>query len=815
MNRLKPDKSWQSRYNSARLVAVCYTLILLIEVISFRRHKEPYHWNLVVFSAVWAYFLGYGWRTRKKVLEERKALAAGHPVRTGPTFLWQAVLILLPVLALTGLGFYYLEQDRTMAEQEARERAKVTAERLAETFNNTGSQILRDYKNANFELNAEWSSDLGLSGWGGGAKTAAEVWQRIKAWQAANPDIQLADMPAADCRVGTTTGFSEPKPYPVAPLPPGWVEKLSPEQQRLWQAVETAEFTQTNLAAAETAITNFLTSRPGTDARINAQYHLLRLQARNRPVAESLELLADAPWGWGDKFTETGLPISQVLCQQALRLLPDGSGLPYHTGNPFKLPHKIAWAIEYAPSTFSPRLIAEVERVAGCTGTNHDAFAAGLQGWWNANEQARLVLAAFREQYPTNDWTQALDWVSTPNGRFLLAFGDQPYQVPTNNPALAEETNPTAIYPVQIYPEAVVVKALAAVMATNDIPVPAYAAARLEIGGHDLTLQSDKLLPANKAAKLPVLGEAPGSLERLFYGTNGPAFRIQILLADQGGLYAHQRQRTMMFGGLILASALAAVAGLIAAYRAFRRQQELNELKSNFVSSVSHELRAPIASVRLMAENLEGGKVAGTAKQNEYFHFIVQECRRLSSLIENVLDFSRIEQGRKQYEFEPVNVAALVRQTVMLLEPYAAEKGVSLRMEGATALELEADGQALQQALVNLIDNAVKHSPPGAAVTVGLAGAEAAGTMARLWVADAGPGIPAAEHGKIFERFYRRGSELRRETQGVGIGLSIVKHIVEAHGGRVRVESAPGRGSRFTLELPADGRGRQKLKATS
>ena len=193
----------------------------------------------------------------------------------------------------------------------------------------------------------------------------------------------------------------------------------------------------------------------------------------------------------------------------------------------------------------------------------------------------------------------------------------------------------------------------------------------------------------------------------------------------------------------------------------------------------------------------------------------MQECRRLSSLIENVLDFSRIEQGRKQYEFEPVNVAALVRQTVTLLKPYAAEKGVSLRMEGATALALEADGQAIQQALVNLIDNAVKHSPPGAAVTMGLAGADAAGTMARLWVADAGPGIPAAEHGKIFERFYRRGSELRRETQGVGIGLSIVKHIVEAHGGRVRVESAPGRGSRFTLELPADGRGRQKLKATS
>ena len=125
-------------------------------------------------------------------------------------------------------------------------------------------------------------------------------------------------------------------------------------------------------------------------------------------------------------------------------------------------------------------------------------------------------------------------------------------------------------------------------------------------------------------------------------------------------------------------SAAAALIGLLAAWRAFRQQLQLNELKSNFVSSVSHELRAPIASVRLMAENLEGGKIPEPRKQKEYFGFIVQECRRLSALIENVLDFSRIEQGRKQYEFEPTDVVALVRTTVKLMEPNAAEKGVRL-----------------------------------------------------------------------------------------------------------------------------------------
>ena len=136
-------------------------------------------------------------------------------------------------------------------------------------------------------------------------------------------------------------------------------------------------------------------------------------------------------------------------------------------------------------------------------------------------------------------------------------------------------------------------------------------------------------------------------------------------------------------------------------------------MKTNFVSSVSHELRAPIAAVRLMAENLERGKISGAEKQSEYFRFIVQECRRLSSLIENVLDFSRIEQGRKQYEFEPTNLIALTETTVKLMEPYAAEKGVMLELKaesgesGKWETELDVDGRAIQQALVNLIDNAI------------------------------------------------------------------------------------------------------------
>jgi signal transduction histidine kinase len=301
----------------------------------------------------------------------------------------------------------------------------------------------------------------------------------------------------------------------------------------------------------------------------------------------------------------------------------------------------------------------------------------------------------------------------------------------------------------------------------------------------------------------PIFGSSIGAEEM-------GGLKVNVHLTSQIALFQRQRSRTLWFYLLIFISASAAVVGLVEAQRAFRHQLRLNELKSNFVSSVSHELRAPIASVRLLAESLERGKISEPQKQNEYFKFIVQECRRLSSLIENVLDFSRIEQGRKEYEFEPTDVVKLIQETVKLMEPYAAERNVTLALELGNSENLThnfqptLDGQAIQQALVNLIDNAIKHSPNEKAVTIGLNVLPIGSRHhIQIFVEDSGPGIPACEREKIFERFYRLGSELRRETQGVGIGLSIVKHIVEAHGGKILVQSEIGKGSRFTMEFPA------------
>jgi signal transduction histidine kinase len=352
-------------------------------------------------------------------------------------------------------------------------------------------------------------------------------------------------------------------------------------------------------------------------------------------------------------------------------------------------------------------------------------------------------------------------------------------------------------------------------------PLPAYLGVAVDIAGKHL------VTPQRRARGATTLAAATSRTSAV-----GP-IHVAVVLTDPDAFYARERTRTLWFGSLIGASVVAVLIGFVTAWRAFRRQQRLSELKTNFVSSVSHELRAPIASVRLMAEELEDVGPHDRAKTKEYHRFIVQECRRLSGLIENVLDFARHEQGRKQYEFEPTDLVALVRETARLMQTYAADRQVLIATQiGGDPAAVEVDGRAIQQVLVNLVDNAIKYSPTGAAVTVGLEfpprstlrGPEAKAQPPRpdiagpedglqkpprstvcLFVEDQGPGIPAEDHDKVFERFYRRGSELQRETQGVGLGLAIVKYVAEAHGGKVTVRSAVGQGSRFTVQLPLGG----------
>jgi signal transduction histidine kinase len=251
--------------------------------------------------------------------------------------------------------------------------------------------------------------------------------------------------------------------------------------------------------------------------------------------------------------------------------------------------------------------------------------------------------------------------------------------------------------------------------------------------------------------------------------------------------------------------ALALIGGVASALRAADRAVKLSRMKSDFVSNVSHELRTPVASIRVFGELLRMGRAQDPEKVREYGEHIEGESRRLTRLIDNILDFSRIESGRKVYRFERGDVREVVDAVIRTFEMRAAAAGMTIAcaLPNGPVPPVRMDPDAIAQAFQNLLDNAVKYANGSKAIRVTIS--EEGGFVA-VAVRDSGIGIPRDEQRKIFERFHRVGTGLVHDVKGSGLGLSIVHHIVEAHGGTVGVESEPGSGSTFTIRLPIEGR---------
>ena len=259
------------------------------------------------------------------------------------------------------------------------------------------------------------------------------------------------------------------------------------------------------------------------------------------------------------------------------------------------------------------------------------------------------------------------------------------------------------------------------------------------------------------------------------------------------------RTNFLVLGALSLLMA----GGVFLAYRNVTRELQLAKLKSDFVSNVSHELRTPLALIRLYAETLELGRISSSGKQHEYHEIIRKESERLTALINNILDFSRIEAGKKEYTFRETDLADLVRSTLESYRYEIEQNGFRFEQQIDNDLPpMKVDREAIARSLLNLVNNAVKYSATEKYLGVRLYRTN--GSL-NLEVADHGIGIPANEQGKIFEKFYRICDPLVHTTKGSGLGLSLVQHIVQAHGGAIAVESTPGKGSKFTIKLPVNG----------
>jgi signal transduction histidine kinase len=239
---------------------------------------------------------------------------------------------------------------------------------------------------------------------------------------------------------------------------------------------------------------------------------------------------------------------------------------------------------------------------------------------------------------------------------------------------------------------------------------------------------------------------------------------------------------------------------IILAQEEQKKSEDLSALKSYFISSVSHELRMPLTSIRMFAETLRSGKAGSPRRQREYLEIIEGESERLSRLIGNILDFAKIERGVKEYAFTEVRLDEIMRRSVNAMRyQFEKHKGkLKTRVKKGIPV-VTADGDALEEAVLNLLSNALKYSTLRKEVSVSLFERH---HQVVIEVADKGIGIPESELGNIFDRFYRVRDDRTRQVGGAGLGLALVKHIVDAHHGTLSVKSKVGKGSTFTITLP-------------
>jgi two-component system phosphate regulon sensor histidine kinase PhoR len=254
----------------------------------------------------------------------------------------------------------------------------------------------------------------------------------------------------------------------------------------------------------------------------------------------------------------------------------------------------------------------------------------------------------------------------------------------------------------------------------------------------------------------------------------------------------------LLIGILVLSFTGTLVTGVILVWVFLARERNLSELQADFVSKVSHELRTPLTSIRMFTETLTLRR-GDQAAEDRCIDALNKESARLQALIDRLLDWGRMEAGRRVYELSEHDVRAIIDEAISAFEPTRERRNVEIGIEVAPGLPLvPCDRSALVDSLVNLISNAYKYGGQPRRIEIS---ATASDREVAITVRDNGKGIARNEHKRIFEKFYRVDDLLARQQEGSGIGLAIVQHVMRAHRGRVEVDSAPGRGSAFTLLL--------------
>jgi two-component system phosphate regulon sensor histidine kinase PhoR len=320
----------------------------------------------------------------------------------------------------------------------------------------------------------------------------------------------------------------------------------------------------------------------------------------------------------------------------------------------------------------------------------------------------------------------------------------------------------------------------------------------------------------------PIIQRPSPFLYEESFGKTLYAWRVQITPLNVDELRAQAETERLLGVLLIPVSTVIIAVGLGVVWLSVRAERRASRLKSDFIANVSHELKTPLSLIRMFAELLATGKHKSERVGREYASIITRESDRLAHLIDNVLDFARLERGKASYNFAEGRMQEVVERALEVCRYRLDKEKIRLRTEISGELPLvRMDEDAMTLVLLNLVDNAAKYGIPGGAnanANANAGGAEDGGAGAggdvqvrlsrapggvALSVRDRGPGISIEDQKRIFERFYRADNARVRNVRGSGIGLSLVQHIAEAHGGRVDVDSAPGQGATFTVFVPA------------
>jgi len=746
---------------------------------------------------------------------------------------WTALLVLMPVAILAVVGWIAVVRDRVSVEDETRREAARWARHFSALLRVSWPSWLGtlesefgalkdgnrfEWRSADpayrphpgtedrlrvedLNLMAELKVDDGLS----------RVFRTSHGWWFPNTFLGSPVQVVANSR-----GLVQPPGYPKVPKPPAWVLELSPRvRAALERLQDSAPLSPQEMEAELRAV-----RAESKDLSVDHWARFLTLRRAPEGLSTVRDDLLDLGLSAVTHRVESisGLPLGALAYQEVVRRAGSPSEeeeeLELLRGLTFRQPSVMTDALLRShppPLTSIARPFEELSKTP-----------MGLRLAWSLDERSRQLHRMWAIRPIDSTGSQKMGWVYWGRETWW-GFADEGTDAQQVTFFSSESLGWAAFMALKN-------QAWAQEPGQEAKPtLPAGWTLSVEWEGRRLPFP---MFP--KASRLPVLAEEAGIVGgdrwnpksgqvKVLEGLDRPNFVVRIHLSDPDVVFAAQQRRQWLFGGIILAAA--AVAGLAAwqMQRLIQRQQALNEEQSNFIASVSHELRVPLASLRLLAEGLASGRVAEPNQRRQYAGLLLQETRRLGRLVENVLDFGRIEQGRKEYQFEPTDLVRLVSATVRSFEPLAAERQVHIawtepadfqpRGGSEAVIEVLADGVALQQALSNLLDNALKHAPEGSAVTVrvetwraapGQPSSPSAGpsSVVRISVRDTGPGIPPEDRQRVFERFFRRGSELRRETQGVGLGLAIVRHIVGAHRGRVWVDDTPGPGACLVMELP-------------